>query len=119
MLHKMKLQDSPFRKMQKGRKTIELRLNDEKRQRVTVGDQIEFTNLENRTQKLLTRVIALHRFDSFEEMFRTLPAEAMGYNKGQTPRAEDMKRHYSKEEQALYGVVGIEIELAGTFYETI
>ena len=78
MLHKMKLQDGPFRKMQKGRKTIELRLNDEKRQRVTVGDQIEFTNLENRTQKLLTRVIALHRFDSFEEMFRTLPAEETG-----------------------------------------
>lgn len=90
-----------------------------KRRRVTVGDQIEFTNLENRTQKLLTRVIALHRFDSFEEMFRILPAEAIGYSKGQPPNAEDMEHYYSKEEQVLYGVVGIEIELVGTFYETL
>ena len=119
MLHKMKLQDSPFRKMQKGLKTIELRLYDEKRQKVKVGDQIEFTNLEDRMQKLLTRVIALHRFDSFEEMFRVLPASAMGYDKGQIPNAEDMEHYYSKEEQALYGVVGIEIELVGTLYETL
>lgn len=111
MVHKMKLQDSPFRKIQKGLKTIELRLYDEKRKKVQVGDQIEFTNLEDRKQKLLTRVIALHLFDSFDELFRALPAEAMGYNKDQIPKAEDMERYYSKEEQALYGVIGIEIAL--------
>jgi ASC-1-like (ASCH) protein len=111
VLHKMKLQNSPFRKIQKGLKTIELRLYDEKRQKVQVGDQIEFANLEDRTQKLLTRVVALHRFDSFEEMFRVLPAEAMGYSKGQTPKAEDMEQYYSKEEQELYGVIGIELVL--------
>ena len=111
MLHKMKLQNSPFRKIQKGLKTIELRLYDEKRQKVKVGDQIEFTNLEDRTQKILTQVVALHLFDSFEEMFRVLPAEAMGYGKGQVPKAEDMERYYSGEEQSRYGVVGIEIAL--------
>ena len=74
MLHKMKLRNSPFRKIQKGLKTIELRLYDEKRQKVKVGDQIEFTNLEDRTQKIPTQVVALHLFDSFEEMFRALPA---------------------------------------------
>jgi ASC-1-like (ASCH) protein len=111
VLHKMKLQNSPFRKIQKGLKTIELRLYDEKRQKVQVGDQIEFTNLEDRTQKLLTRVVALHRFDSFEEMFRVLPAETMGCSKGQTPKPEDMEQYYSKEEQALYGVIGIELAL--------
>ena len=111
MLHKMKLQDSPFRKIQKGLKTIELRLYDEKRQKVQVGDQIEFTNLEDRKQKLLTRVIALHLFDSFDELFRALPAGAMGYNNGQVPKAEDMECYYSKEEQTRCGVVGIRIAL--------
>ena len=111
MLHKMKLQESPFRKIQKGLKTIELRLNDEKRQKVQVGDQIVFTNLADRQEKLLTRVFALHRFDSFAEMFESLPAEAMGYSEGQTPKAEDMERYYAKEEQGLYGVIGIEITL--------
>ena len=111
MFHKMKFQDRPFRKMQKGFKTIELRLYDEKRQKVQVGDQIEFTHLEDRSRKLLTRVVALHLFDSFDELFRTLPAGAMDYSEDQVPKAEDMERYYSKEEQALYGVVGIEIVL--------
>ena len=111
MFHKMKLQNRPFRKIQKGSKTIELRLYDEKRQKVKVGDQIEFTNLEDRTQKILTQVVALHLFDSFEEMFSSLPVGAMGYSKGQVPKAEDMERYYSKEEQSHYGVVGIEIAL--------
>ena len=76
-----------------------------------MGDQIEFTNLEDRTQKILTRVLALHCFDSFDEMFRVLPVGAMGYDEGQKPKAEDMERYYSKEEQSRYGVVGIEIAL--------
>ncbi len=37
-MHQMKLQNSPFQKIQKGMKTIELRLYDEKRQKVKVGD---------------------------------------------------------------------------------
>ena len=119
MLHKMKLQHSPFQKIRKGIKTVELRLLDEKRQKVKVGDQIEFTNLGDQTQKILTRVVALHRFDSFEEMFRTLPVSAMGYDEGQIPKIEDMERYYSKEEQALYGVIGIELALVDSDKSTI
>ncbi len=111
MLHRMKLQNSPFRKIQKGKKTIELRLYDEKRQKVKVGDQIEFMNLEDRSQKIVTEVKALHLFDSFEEMFRSLPGSAMGFNKGEIPNPKVMEAYYSPEEQALYGVVGIELSL--------
>ena len=46
MRHRMKLKPEPFQKMREGKKTIELRLYDEKRQKVQVGDQIEFMNLE-------------------------------------------------------------------------
>ncbi len=111
MLHKMKLQREPFEKILQGKKTVELRLYDEKRQGVKVGDEIEFTDLSDPSQKILTRVLGLHLFESFEEMFRALPADAMGYEPGQIPKAEDMEMYYSKEEQALYGVVGIEIAL--------
>ena len=40
MLHKMKLNETPFEKMKSGTKTIEFRLYDEKRQKIKVGDQI-------------------------------------------------------------------------------
>ena len=109
MLHQMKLQDRPFSQIQKGKKTIELRLYDEKRQKVKVGDRIEFTNLQEPGKKLLTQVTALHLFDSFAEMFRVLPKSQMGYEPAESPKAEDMEAYYSKEEQALYGVVGIEL----------
>ena len=40
MLHKMKLNESPFERIKNGTKTIEFRLYDEKRQQVKVGDKI-------------------------------------------------------------------------------
>ena len=43
----MKLYESPFEKIKSGRKTIELRLYDEKRQKVEEGDTITFTNTVN------------------------------------------------------------------------
>ena len=47
MLHNMKLNASPFEKIKNGTKTIELRLNDEKRQQVKTGDFIEFSCIGN------------------------------------------------------------------------
>ena len=70
MLHKMKLQLSPFEKIKSGSKTIELRLYDEKRQKVKIGDFIEFTCLDDATQKIQTKVTALHRYSSFSDCRR-------------------------------------------------
>lgn len=49
-----------------------MRLNDEKRQNIKVSDMIEFTQTEI-GEKLITEVIALHKFDSFAELHRELP----------------------------------------------
>lgn len=46
MIINMKLNNSPFNKIKNGSKTIELRLNDEKRSKLKVNDFIEFTNVE-------------------------------------------------------------------------
>ena len=45
--HIMKLHPRPFAKIKDGSKTIELRLYDEKRQRISVGDTLRFVNTEN------------------------------------------------------------------------
>lgn len=52
MIHKMNLNPEPFGMILSGQKTIELRLNDEKRKLIKVGDRIEFTQTE--TGKKLT-----------------------------------------------------------------
>lgn len=108
-LHQMKLRLSPFEKIKNGSKTIELRLYDEKRQQVQVGDFIEFTCLDNPNQRIQTRVTALHRFASFSELYEALPKEKLGYNLADTPAPNHMDEYYSQEDQEKYGALGIEL----------
>lgn len=105
----MRLRLSPFEKIKNGSKTIELRLYDEKRQKVQVGDFIEFTYLDDLTQRIQTRVIALHRFTSFAELYNSLPKEKLGYSLADTPAPNHMDAYYSREDQEKYGVLGIEL----------
>lgn len=42
MLHEMRLLEEPFELIKAGKKIIEIRLNDEKRQKVSIGDEIVF-----------------------------------------------------------------------------
>lgn len=110
MLHKMKLKQEPFDKVKNGTKTIELRLYDEKRQQVKCGDLIEFSLLDHPEEKITTRVIALHSFDSFQKLYVALPKEKLGYMANETPNPNNMDAYYSREKQTQYGVLGIEIE---------
>ena len=111
MLHKMKLKREPFEKILSGRKTIELRLNDEKRQQVQVGDYIEFASIDDSGEKLTAVVTALHHFENFQELYASLPKEKMGYDKDDVVNPDHMDEYYSREEQEKYGVVGIELRL--------
>lgn len=113
MRHYMKLNPSPFDMIKSGIKTIELRLNDEKRQCISVGDEIEFTNTKDNNLKLLTKVIAIHKFPSFEELYKQLPLLKCGYTEDDVSSAKssDMDFYYSKEQQNKYGVLGIELKV--------
>ena len=48
MKHNMKLQNKSFKMIKNENKEIEMRLNDEKRKKLSIGDTIEFTNVKNR-----------------------------------------------------------------------
>ena len=61
MTHEMKLQEVPFKMIKKGIKTIEMRLYDEKRKKISIGDSIHFTNVVT-GEVLQARVIKLHTF---------------------------------------------------------
>lgn len=113
MVHEMKLHQRPFDMMASGKKTIELRLHDEKRQRIQIGDTIVFAKTTDTTQRLEAVVTALYPFRSFEELYRNLPLEQCGYLPEEVPLAsyEDMEAYYSPEEQERYGVLGIRIKL--------
>ncbi|MGN0477764.1 MAG: ASCH domain-containing protein [Ruminococcus sp.] len=113
MTHNMKLNPEPFNMISSGQKTIELRLNDEKRQLINVGDKIVFTNTADSEQKITAVVVDLHKFNSFEELYDTLPLLKCGYTEKDIIKAnpKDMELYYSKEQQKKYGVLGIEIRI--------
>ncbi len=113
MEHCMSLRCEPFSAIKCGRKTIELRLFDEKRALIAPGDTILFTCTENHAQTLRAEVTALHRFACFAELYRDLPLLACGYTEETVGGADpaDMDAFYSREEQARYGVVGIELRV--------
>ncbi len=106
----MKLAAIPFRKVVSSNKNIESRLYDEKRQRISVGDQIEFTYKDDSSQKILTKVKAIYLYSSFEELFSDFPPEKFGGN-SKEELIKEVNKFYSKEEQQKYNAVGIKIEL--------
>ena len=113
MNHYLNLHPRPFMLIKDGMKTIELRLLDEKRREISVGDTLIFINTEDDSDKLLCKVKALYTFASFTELYESLPLEKCGYLPHEIAAASptDMNIYYSLEKQAKYGVVGIEIEL--------
>jgi ASC-1-like (ASCH) protein/ADP-ribose pyrophosphatase YjhB (NUDIX family) len=110
MLHKMKLQDDPFKKISDGTKTIEMRLYDEKRKKVKAGDLIEFTNIES-NEKLVTRVTNVYRYKDFNELYENHDKVSLGYNEVEEANPSDMLLYYSNYDIEKYGAVGIELKL--------
>ena len=109
MTHYMNLKKQPFEMIKSGYKTIELRLYDEKRSLINIDDEIIFS-CENET--LTVRVLALHKFESFAALYRSLDLLKCGYLPEElaTATADDMNVYYPPEKQEKYGVLGIEIE---------
>ena len=107
MMHKMNLVAEQFEQIASGRKTIEMRLLDEKRQKLMIGDLIEFTNLSD-NKLLLAEVV-----DSFADLYSNLPLLKCGYTEDtiQEAKPDDMLQYYSQDKQNQYKALGIEIKL--------
>ena len=107
----MNLQDRYFDYIQHGTKRIELRLNDEKRRLIQLGDQIEFTNA--RAETILTKVLGLLKYQSFDQLCADLPIELLAdvsMTKGELLQV--LGEFYSTEQQQEYGVLGIRLKLS-------
>lgn len=69
-MHEMRLQDKYFNFILNGTKRIEIRLFDEKRKSIKLGDTIIFRNQDNLSKKFKTKVIGLLRYNNFDDLFR-------------------------------------------------
>ena len=102
MLHQMKLFESPFKRIKDGTKTIEFRLNDEKRQAINIGDKIEFSLLPELKEKLVVEVLEIYGAETFYQLFLNLGDSEEKAKK----HTEGMYTIYSKDEEEKYGAWG-------------
>lgn len=110
MKHKMNLNDEPFNLIKEGTKTIELRLNDEKRRALKEQDLIEFTNRKS-LETIIVKIEGLYKYRNFQELYKHFDKVSMGYSESDVADPKDMEEYYTVEEQEKYGVVGIKIRV--------
>ena len=106
----MNLQPKYFDFIKGGTKRIELRLYDEKRQSIQLGDIIEFAKSDN--EKFKAEVVGLLRYDSFADLFEDFDISILA-DSSMTKQEllEVLGEFYSEEKQAEFGVIGIRIKL--------
>ena len=109
MKHIMSLYNVSFVRIKEGTKTVELRLNDEKRQLLKEKDFIEFTDCLT-SEKLLVEIEKICKYPNFEELYQHFNKIEMGYDEDDFPNPKDMEQYYSKAKQKKYGVIAILIK---------
>ena len=110
MIYYMNLVPTAFVKIADGNKTIELRLNYEKRQRINVEDTVVF-NCSSTKDIITAQISGLHKFSNFKELYNALPLEKCGYTVAELDTAHytDMEQYYTKEQIEKYSALGIEL----------
>ena len=109
-IHNMRLNNKPFCLIINRKKTVELRLNDEKRKKVKEGDIIIFENNET-LEKISVLVVKIYKFDNFKKLYENIDKTLMGYSNEEEALSSDMEKYYSIEQQNKYGVLGIEFNI--------
>ena len=110
--HEMKLQPKFFNFIKYGTKRIELRLYDEKRKNIELGDKIVFKKEPEMDETVEATVVGLLRYESFKKLFEDFDVSLLA-NKSMTKEEllEVLEEFYTVEKQEKYGVLGIKIEL--------
>ncbi|MBQ7351785.1 MAG: ASCH domain-containing protein [Clostridia bacterium] len=108
----MKLKPEFFDQVKSGKKIYEVRLHDEKRQKIGVGDSIIFKKMPELIDGVIVKVVDVKRFETFEQMAMTLSLSSVGFdNKNAAQVARFYRTIYSKEDEKKYGVVAFKMEL--------
>ena len=107
----MHLLPKPFEQIKNRKKQIEIRLYDEKRQQIRLGDAIAFSKLPDKTEQLTATVTGLSHFPTFRMLLEAFPTELFGFeNVTMEEMLEEIYEIYPCERERQWGVLGIHIK---------
>jgi ASC-1-like (ASCH) protein len=110
--HPMGLYGEYFDSIKKGKKKVEVRLNDEKRRRIKVGDTIEFIRVPEQNESIKVEVTELRQYESFLAMYEDISFKDFDC-KGWTMKEmiEGTYEIYTPEQEKKWGTLAISIKL--------
>jgi len=106
----MNLNPGPFESIKSGRKTVEMRLNDNKRKPLRKGDYIVFKNTETK-EEIVVEIIDKIVYADFYELYRYHDKISIGYAENEDAHPDDMLEYYDKKKIKKYGALAILIRL--------
>ena len=109
LVHHMRLDEPYFQAMAAGRKRIELRVADRKRERIRAGDWIMFT-CNGTNAELTVRVAAIRRYASFADLYQHEEATMINSAMSATDQLNGVRAIYQPQKEAL-GALAIDIAL--------
>lgn len=111
MIHEMKLQPRYFDYIKNGTKRIELRLYDEKRRQIQLGDKIKFLKEPDLVENMEVDVIGLLRYNSFKELFNDFDISVLSDSSMTKEELLNvLQEFYTIEKQKEYGILGIRVK---------
>lgn len=111
-MFKCGLKKEYYDKIKNGDKVIELRLNDQKRQLMKIGDIIRFGLEPDREEFIEAKIVGLLKYRDFASLLEDIPVNLLGFAGMSKEEALTLlNEFYSSRDEKRYGVVGIRIEL--------
>lgn len=108
----MRLQEKYYDFIKSGTKRIELRLYDEKRRLIQLGDEILFFKNDDDSESVRAKVVGLLRYEGFEKLFQDFGVEILADESvTKEELLVDLNKFYPEETQKELGVIGIRFEL--------
>ena len=112
MKYIMKLNPKYFEYMKNGTKRVEIRLNDEKRKDLKIGDEIIFQKEPELKEELYTQIVSLNIKRNFKELIEKIDvSEYSDKSESEGKFLNDLHKFYTKEQEEKYGIVGIQIKI--------
>ncbi|MFC1698052.1 ASCH domain-containing protein [Nanoarchaeota archaeon] len=112
-MYKMRLHPDQFNLVALGKKKIEVRVNDEKRQKLCENDTIQFLKRPDEIEEIFVEIIKLSYYKSFSEVFNKFPNDELGIDIKMSEKdyIAHQRQYYNEDEEKKYGVVVIHTKL--------
>lgn len=110
----MRLDRKDFDRLKAGLKCWEVRLNDEKRKGINIGDEIVFMRRPELEDRLPMIVEEKHRFSDIQRLLDKVPLSEVAPEEGMSEVAwiQDFMTHYRPEEVVTAGLVAFKVRKA-------